>query len=358
MTAADPQTLSTELEAALVRELAAEWREFNHSRFDDRMRMPALRASDVTSLLGRWTRTTRTIEISRRFLLDATWPEVRAVLLHEMAHQYVDEVLGLFRPEPAHGPAFQRVCEERDIDARAAGRPLTTPDPEAQRALDKVRKLLALAGSTNQQEAELAMRRAQELMTRHNLEQVSRLQDHGFHSRVLGAPAKRQSRVEGVIAGILGAHFFVEVISLPVYDVRKGVRGQAYEVAGTLPNVEMAEHVWHFLTATLGRLWAECKKDPRIRSGRDKNAFQLGVVLGFAEKLRTSKAELQERGLVWRGDAQLREWWERRYPRTTARRISYRPSGATEAGREAGKNLVIHKPITTNTEGQGRLITG
>src|SRR5436190_6614352 len=112
-----------------------------------------------------------------------------------MGHQFVDEVLGI-RSETSHGETFRRVCAERGIDARAAGVPVVERE---ERTLDRIRKLLALAGSSNQHEAEIAMRRAHELMLRHNVECVP----SGYEVRHLGDPLRRGNRVETEVALLL-----------------------------------------------------------------------------------------------------------------------------------------------------------
>ena len=185
--------LTAVLEAALVRELRRIYELINERRFGDRLKKPVLVLSDSTRRLGQWTRATRTLELSRTLVLERPWLEVTSVLEHEMAHQFVDEVLEV-RDESPHGPTFQRVCAERGIDARAAGVPVaSTADVEADRALDKIRKLLALAGSDNQHEAEMAMRRAHELMLRHNIEQAQA--EQRYEVRHLGTPSRRANAV-------------------------------------------------------------------------------------------------------------------------------------------------------------------
>jgi hypothetical protein len=62
------------------------------------------------SRLGRWIESTRTLEISRPLVLEQPWGIVVEVLKHEMAHQYVSEVLGE-RHETAHGPNFRPVVQ-------------------------------------------------------------------------------------------------------------------------------------------------------------------------------------------------------------------------------------------------------
>ena len=154
--------LSAALEAALLRELRARYDWDNRTRFGGRLVPPVLVLSDATSHLGRWHSATRTLELSRALVLHRPWLEVASVLEHEMAHQFVDEVLRV-RGETAHGDTFRRVCAERGIDHRAAGAPTATSAAEGadtDRVIDRIRKLLALAGSPNQHEAEIAMRMA------------------------------------------------------------------------------------------------------------------------------------------------------------------------------------------------------
>ena len=55
------------------------------------------------------------LRLATRLVHDEPWQVVIEVLRHEMAHQYVDEVLRI-HDESAHGPAFRKVCAERSID--------------------------------------------------------------------------------------------------------------------------------------------------------------------------------------------------------------------------------------------------
>jgi len=353
------EALSADLERALVRQLALRYAEVNEDRFRSRLKRPLLAFSDATSHLGRWISATRTIELSRAFVSTRPWLEVTSVLEHEMAHQFVDEVLGV-RDESAHGDTFRRVCAERGIDARAAGAPIpsTAGDTDAARTLDRIRKLLALAASSNQHEAEIAMRRAHELMLRHNIEHVA--YESGYEVRHLGDPLRRGNRVETEVMLLLGEYFFVKVIRVPVYVAHAGRAGNVYEIAGTRPNVEMAEHVYHFMLATAERLWTENRNDARVRNGRDRLAYQAGVVRGFRDKLGAERKELRGTGLVWLGDGNLEQFYRARHPRIVTRRSYVRTGGAHAAGREAGRTVVLHKPVTsTGSAGGGpRLLRG
>lgn len=354
--------LSIELEAALVRELRRTYERTNQRRFAGQLKPAVIVLAHTTRRLGQWSRATRRIELSRTLVLERPWLEVVSVLEHEMAHQYVDEVVGGdAATEPAHGPTFQRVCAERGIDARAAGAPVPSEDAEGERVLEKIRKLLALAGSANEHEAEIAMRRAHELMLRHNIEHAKSSTASTYEVRQLGEPHKRANGVDLDIVGLLTEFFFVEVIRVPVYLPETGDHADVFEVIGTTANIDMALHVFAFLRATAERLWQENRGDSRVKSGRDRRAYQSGVVRGFREKLvftspryaRPSKTATESTELVWVDDAKLDAFFRARYPRIRRRRRSLPMSGAHAAGREAGRTVILHKPVAHGPSGGG-----
>ncbi|MDQ3367540.1 MAG: DUF2786 domain-containing protein [Myxococcota bacterium] len=361
--------LSAELERLLVLEVSAHYGWTNGDRFGSRLRSPVIALADSASRLGCWISATRTLELSRTLVVERPWHEVTAVLEHEMAHQFVDEVLGV-RDETAHGETFRRVCAERGIDATAAGLPRGAtaaanheipPAPSGiDRTIERIRKLLALAGSANQHEAEIAMRRAHELMLRHNIEATAARVEQAYELRHLGDPLKRTNRVESEIMHLLSQAFFVKVIRVPVYVPLAGKRGSVYEILGTHANVEMAAHVYEFMIATAERLWAANRTDARVRSGRDRLSYQAGVVRGFREKLGSERTELRGTGLIWLGDKSLEGYYRKRHPRIVTRTSRVRVDGAHAAGCEAGRTVVLHKPVTsTGRSGGGpRLLRG
>ena len=55
------ESLSAELEAALLRELREAWRTESWARFGQKLRMPTFELSELGSTLGRWARERRTI---------------------------------------------------------------------------------------------------------------------------------------------------------------------------------------------------------------------------------------------------------------------------------------------------------
>jgi hypothetical protein len=222
----------------------------------------------------------------------------------------------------------------------------------ATRTSDRIRKLLALAGSDNQHEAELAMKKAHELMLRHNIEQIAA--ESTYEVCHVGEPHRRANPVELEVMGLISQHFFVEVIRVPVYLPHTATHAHAFEVIGTPHNVAMAVHVHAFLLSTAERLWQENRGDRRVRSGRDRRAYQCGVIRGFRDKLVGDRQTVaREEGLVWVGDGRLEDYFRKRHPRITRRRRHTRLTGAHAAGREAGRNVVLHKPMTATGQGSG-----
>lgn len=347
------ERLSAELENASVRALAASWDDLNHTCFQGMLRAPSIGLVDVQSQLARWVRATRRIEVARHALTALGWGQLIEVLKHEMAHQYVDEVLGV-RDETAHGPAFRRACEARGIDARAAGDPAFAPTPEEQQVLERIAKLLALAESPNEHEAQAAMNAAQRLMLKHNLDVTQKKAARGYVFKHLGEPTGRMDEATTLIAAILRDHFFVETITVSVWRPREGRHGSVIEACGTTENVAMAEYVFSFLNHTADALWTLHKRQHRIRGDRDRRQFRAGVMLGFWEKLKGERRSNEEKGLVWAGDPALSQYLRQRYPRirTVARGGGARGE-AHAHGRAHGRELVLRKGVDGGNASRG-----
>lgn len=349
--------LSAALEAALVRELMAEWRDINETCFHSALWAPTLGLSEAGSRLGCWIRDVRAIEISRKLVLEHPWGVVLEVLKHEMAHQYVDEVL---RPgdETAHGPAFQRTCERLGIDPAASGLPKAERTAEEQRVLQRVARLLALAESPNLHEAELAMAEAQRLMLKYNLEESTVRRPGGYGFRCLGRPKGRNYESERMVSRILATHFFVETIWVPSYDPLTGQRGYVLEISGAPANLDMAEYVHSFLHRTAERLWEEHKRQRGIKGNRDRQTYLAGVMAGFHEKLSKQGAVHRCEGLVWQGDADLSAYFRKRHPHIRTTR--YQGNARNEAhfeGRAAGQQIVLNRPVHEHAgSGAGRAL--
>ncbi|HTQ08181.1 MAG TPA: DUF2786 domain-containing protein [Polyangiaceae bacterium] len=351
------ERLSSELERLALRAVRRVYEDLNRSLFRGALRTPAFELADATGRLGRWAGAPRSIELARALLVEHGWGVLVEVLKHEMAHQYADEVLGV-RDEGPHGPTFRRVCAERGIDPRAAGAPRASAAEE--HVLERVAKLLALAGSQNEHEAQAAMSAAQRLMLKHNLESVAREARPNYDFRHLGAPSGRIGESQRLLASILADHFFVEVIWVPVWRPLEGKRGSVLEVCGSPENLELAEYVHVFVNHTGERLFREYRAGDARRGARERERFLAGLMAGFREKLEAERKRSRAEGLVWRGDGALHDFFRARHPHI--RMTHHRTHTGTEAyarGREAGKRLVVHRGVKAGASGgTPRLLPG
>lgn len=354
------EELSAALTAALVRELSQEWRNQNYQLFHDAMQPPQLMLVDTEAVLGRFDARERVLSIALPFVLTQPWLTVVEVLKHEMAHQFVFEVLRI-KDETAHGPAFRQTCEKRGIDHRAQGVPQRSGPTEASaedRILERVAKLLALAESPSKHESEAAMNAAQRLMLKYNLDRCkASAAPSQYRYRTVGEASGRVTEAQRWLAAILTSHFFVQGIWVHVYRPLEGKRGSVFEISGTHENLEMADYVHAFLTHAAEQAWVRHKKERGIRGDRDRRTFLAGVMMGFKNKLDTQKEEQAREGLVWVGDERLKDFYRQRHPRvSTAHFGGGARTEAREDGQRAGHSLVINKPIAQGSSGSVRLL--
>jgi len=212
--------------------------------------------------------------------------------------------------------------------------------------LERIAKLLALAESPNEHEAQAAMSAAQRLMLKHNIEAAVSGSTSSYCFRHLGQPTGRVSEHERRLAMLLDEFFFVQVIWVPVWRVSDAKRGSVLEVCGSRDNVELAAYVYDFMIYTAGALYETDRKRRRDRTHQARRKFLAGVMGGFQERLRGERARSEAQGLVWVGDAELRGYFRRRHPHVRWARHAVSTSGAAYArGQTAGRNIVLHRGV-------------
>lgn len=320
--------------------LAYLWNVNNCYQFDCRLSQPIFRWSLAGGDLGSWSPAGRVLAISERCLA-LGWDVLEAVLRHEMAHQYCDEVLKV--SEAPHGPVFRRVCAERGIDAAAEGVPTISSDTSP--ISRKIRALLALAGSPEEHEAAAAMNAARRLMLKHNLAGLE--DERRFVSRFLGHVRHRLPLVQRSLAELVSTHFFVQGVWVLSFDAEAQRMGSVLEISGTPENLEMAVYAYEFLDATLARLWASRRAQLGRGGVSEKRAYQLGILHGFSAKLVAAEGADAETGLVWSGDPALQAYMDFRFPKLQSglSRRARLPQEAYHAGVAAGGEVTLHRPI-------------
>lgn len=242
---------------------------------------------------------------------------------------------------------------------------------ETEKVLNRIRKLLSLAQSTNEHEALLAMSRVREIYARHNMEQMPHRSKDEFVHWVVSTGKRRFEAWELKILSILIAFFFVRVLTLEQFEALTGEKKQAFELIGTRENVLMAEYVYHFLCQQLDFLLSQ---NPQIRGRKlsrlEKNSYRLGILDGFAKKLAAGlkpppQAEPDPKALMvvralsqFQRDPLLTDYLSEIYPHLGQRAplSSTVDPKAFEAGHEAGSRLTLHKPLNAKPSGFGGLL--
>lgn len=337
MSAAPP----SELDRALLHELAEAWRHHNESTFGGAMRAPIFALHDGADL-GRYEAQHRTLSIQRDLAYRAPWGQVIEVLRHEQAHQFVIEAMRV-RGEPPHGPTFRRVCAQRGIDARAAGLP-ATGDAEIGRLLRKVRGLLALSQSDNPHESQAAARAARRLLAEHDLTLTPDSSTYTF--RQIGPARQRFPLHEKMLAQVLLVHFGVRVIYANAYLPTKRRWGRVLEIAGSPEHVEVAAYMYDALSLHAERAWRAWKKAKNVDRNRDRQRFLYGVMRGFHDALDADSTADAGSALIHLEDPDLDRYFDRRHPRIQkSGGGTYRHTEAVDAGVAAGGKLQIYRGV-------------
>ena len=208
-------------ERSLLHGLACEWAKalwVLSSAHRRRMRPPLFILRDRQDRWGSWSREKREISLSRDLVLNHSWDAVCEVLLHEMAHQFTDEVFTVVH-EPPHGPQFHQACFLLRANPKASGSYRTLDERMSQESsssqnkmMDRVKKLMALAASSNHHEADSAMAKAYDLIAKYNLDLLSQDADRNFASVFVGQPALRHPPEDYSLPHLLQDFYFVQGI--------------------------------------------------------------------------------------------------------------------------------------------------
>jgi len=353
----DLDQLESGLHQAWGRRLANWWKQYNAEYVEGRMQMPTFRIGTSGSTLGLWDGTRREITLSARHILRDDWTSVLDTLRHEMAHQYVQEILDV-TDESAHGSAFSRACERMRCSREAATPVASLTGAGPDKTLRVIQKLLSLAESPNENEAQAAVQKARRLLVKYNIDIVELDRQRDFDTRILGEVKGRHTSAELWVGSILNRFFFVESLWCQSYDAANDRRGTVLQIYGTPENLDLAAYVYDYLLGLLPILWAEYRDSRGLGDNRERQRFFAGVMEGFFTKLSAQeKTMVKSEALVWKGDPQLRKFFKYHNPRVVTRYGGGVTRSETyEDGVAEGKKVSIRKPVKSEQKSRGRLL--
>ena len=347
------QQLEDRLRRIWLHEIARRWSRINERELGGRLEPPVFSLHDGEARLGTWSPRVRALSLSALHVAGSTWMEIEETLRHEMAHQVVSELFAEPDARP-HGALFSRACKM--LKLKGSPRLERSQDPEAERILRRVQKLMNLASSDNAHEARAATAAANRLLLAYNLEIGSDDSgDYGY--RWLGPPAGRVSSERKLLTSILHQFYFVRCIWIRTVLPSTGKQVSQLEVIGRPANLDIAEYVHNALIGHLDALWADYRAT-LTTARRARRSFRVGVLMGFRETLERERQSCTEQGLVWVGDPGIQVFYRRRYPRTSRMAGGqYYEGAAHQAGVAVGKEIRIRPAVTVDDEGGEKLLS-
>jgi hypothetical protein len=297
--------------------------------------------------------------------------------------------------EPDHGPTFLRICRimrldpyywkaSMALDGRSQPPCPTAPDPEDEElkpVLEKVKKLLALAGSDNPNESALALSSAERILARYSIDpdRLSRKQeDEPFRRLRIPLPGGRSTLRHSLILHIMTEFFGLAAVFTWNVDPSTATETREIELLGRPMNLAMGEYVWAFMNERCETLWEAYRPEARRLGEKGlgaKNAFMNSLLRAFTDKMREGRRKGAAEGpgaspggpSLSRGRGELAEiepaldnYVKAVYPsmrstwhRSTASQSSPNAAGA---GRAAGQALSIRPPVKGGSSGPAGFI--
>ena len=361
ITADRVSSLQSIFDRQILRGLLAEWENALWTLPEPLRRSvkrPLFAIRDMPTRLGCWSRSKREITLSREIISGHRWDDIKEVLLHEMAHQVAHEGLQA-TSEPDHGDSFRQACRLLRANPAASGtyRPLHARLRQGEalndrdRIVVRIHKLMALAESSNPNEAKAAMLKAYELISRHNVDLIAQGVDQDYHSIFLGAPRLRHFREAYYLAHLLQDFYFVQGVWIQAWVLDKGKMGRVLEISGTRKNVRIAEYIHAAIKRYIDGAWADYRRDNGLNHFR-KTDFAVGIIEGFKATLQQA-CTAGSRGVdtllpVRVEDHALTRYLAQRYPhvRSFSRKGPGHDTRVLADGKERGRKLIIAKGIT------------
>jgi hypothetical protein len=206
----------------------------------------------------------------------------------------------------------------------------------------RVRKLLNLANGSSDNEAEVALCKAHQLMARHGLSEEA-LHHTQFVTVSIGHPVKRISSELKMLSALIHKFWPVEIIWCPEPDPHSPDRHLfALAFCGTPENVRIAAYVHDFILNHIRQEFT-MRFAARGLPKREQRSFSLGVLNGLFNALERQSGSSREYALVLQKDARLRRFFRARFShvRHTSGSLSISSRDAYDAGLSFGSRLTI-----------------
>lgn len=272
-----------------------------------------------------------------------SYETLRDIAGHEFAH-FIDYCVN---SNLGHGASFREICEVLGVENDEAN--LKTSLNEASKTsnvLEKIKKLLALSESSNINEAQSALLKAQKLMREYG---ISGEEDSS--KKIYRIILTKYNNFTTEISSII--QIVKKISNCWVALFHEGGTSIAY-AHGTKTECELASYLFDYLQRELAYHFNVAKKEHKLSYGA-KKSFYIGVETEMMSKLRKQEAESQNNALVCY-DAKNEEaskeliYKSQKFTKKS-RSNEISNTGAYLSGRETGRNLRIQNGITGSNSG-------
>lgn len=223
---------------------------------------------------------------------------------------------------------------------------------DQEKIIDRVRKLMALATSSNEHEAAAAAAKAQELMLKHNLSAAALNTKEEENTRdwidEKDGSSWRAQLANGIARGLM--------CRIVVHNL--GGKHKRYAVLGKPANVEVVQYMYEYLSKELVRL------SPKPVHSAASHAFRVGAVSVLGQRMRETFTEFKEasaetRELVVVQDASVEAFKSSLYEDSLKKGSSGRISDgrAYHEGQQAGMAIPLRKGVQERNSG-GQFLLG
>ncbi len=287
------------------------------------------------------------IGLNKILFLKSQKEVIKNILRHEFAHylcylKFGDSI-------QTHGIEYRDLCKsldwQKDVFAAKVDLEVENSKVDAdlfnQKIIEKIKKLMSLADSSNQHESEQATVKANQLMLKYNLERIDDESNVAYVEEIF--KVKKINAKLRCISEILH-EFYV----FPIFNYGKGE--VTLEVTGLKENIEIAVYVANFLDTEFERLWRHTKKaNPHLKGISKKNSFMRGISIGYKEKIKSFKSSSDQRGLI-KIENNLNSLVKLAFKRFSKGSISISNEcgESKKLGKIAGNNLTIHPAVKSN----------
>jgi len=203
--------------------------------------------------------------------------------------------------------------------------------------VNKIQKLLALANSDNKNEAELASKKAQELLIKHNIS-MSEVENANPEYFETSLDLPKRSSERKFIDSLLNEFFFVFIYS--------DKRSNKIVFVGKKENVYVALYVRSFLEHAFKRLY-KLENETQGWNGKHRASFYLGLYKGLKEKLEEQKQNIDTDNKLMVINKTLSDHVYNKVSnlKTTQQRTNVSNQDALTNGFNHGKNLNISRGL-------------